>query len=123
MHPCRYLVAAGAVLALAGCAVPPQVQRPAGKVAYVTSGDTYFYGATRFGQDVSVIEVDGKPVAPPADPIELQPGTHSLRMKCGENVSTHTLNVRAGDIYQYLVRPAPGGKGCAAALSRVRSSY
>ena len=47
----------------------------------------------------------------------------SLRMKCGENVSTHTLNVRAGDIYQYLVRPAPGGKGCAAALSRVRSNY
>ena len=104
MHPCRYLVVAGAVLALAGCAAPPQGQRPAGKVAYVTSGDTYFYGATRFGQDVSVTEVDGKPVAPPADPIELQPGTHSLRMKCGENISTHTLNVRAGEIYQYLVR-------------------
>ena len=54
---------------------------------------------------------------------ELQPGTHSLRMKCGDNVSTHTLNVRAGEIYQYLVRPAHGGKGCAAALSRVRSNY
>ena len=67
MHPCRYLVAAGVVLALTGCAAPPQGQRPAGKVAYITSGDTYFYGATRFGQDVAVTEVDGKPVEKASD--------------------------------------------------------
>ena len=123
MHLSRFFIAAIAAALLAGCASPPQGQRPAGKVAFITSGDTYFYGATRFGQDVMVTELDGKPVATRTDPIELQPGVHSLRMKCGENVSTHTLTVRAGEIYQYLVRPAPGGKGCAAALARVRSNY
>jgi len=123
MHLSRFFVFASAAALLAGCASPPQGQRPVGKVAFVTSGDTYFYGATRFGLDVAVTELVGKPVTLPADPIELQPGVHTLRMKCGENVSTHTLNVRAGEIYQYLVRPAPGGKGCAAALARVRSNY
>lgn len=112
-----------AVLAVtAGCATPPQGARPAGKVAYITSGDTYFYGATRYAQDIAVIELDGKPVAAPADPIELQPGTHTLKMKCGENVSSYSFAVRAGEVYQYIMRSSPEGKGCRAALTRVRSA-
>lgn len=108
---------------MAGCAAPPQSGRPASKVAYVTSGDTYFYGATRYGQDIAVTELDGKAMAAPADPLELLPGAHMLKMKCGDNVSTYSFNVRAGEVYQYVMRSSPGGKGCTAALARVRSNY
>ena len=108
---------------VAGCAAPPQANRPVSKVAYITSGDTYFYGATRHGQDLAVIEIDGKAVAAHADPLELQPGRHSIKMKCGENISTHVLSVRAGDIYQYAMRSTTGVRGCAASLARVRNSF
>ena len=119
----RFTVVLAAIAALAACATPPQGSRPAHKVAYITSGDTYFYGATRHGQDITVTELDGKAVAAPADPIVLQPGRHALKIKCGENVSTQSINVRAGDIYQYAMRPAPGGTGCEATLLRVRGSF
>ena len=119
----RFFVAATAVLMLAGCASPPQGSRPASKVALITSGDTYFYGATRFGQNITIVELDGKAVAANADPLELQPGTHTLKMKCGENVSAYSFVVRAGEIYQYAMRSMPDGKGCRAALARVRRTY
>ncbi len=118
----RCFVAMTAVLIVAGCASPPQGSRPASKVALITSGDTYFYGATRFGQNITIVELDGKAVAANADPLELQPGAHTMKMKCGENISTHSFSVRAGEIYQYMMRAMPAGKGCAAALSRVRAS-
>jgi hypothetical protein len=112
-----------AMTVFAGCATPPQGGRPVSKVAYITSGDTYFYGATRYGQEMSVFELDGKPVGMPADPLELQPGQHAVKMKCGENISSYLVNMRAGEVYQYSMRSQPGGKGCTAALARVRSSY
>lgn len=115
-------VAVAAAL-MAGCATPPQGNRPVSKVAYVTSGGTYFYGATSFGPEISVVEIDAKAVAAPADPLELQPGTHTLKMKCGENVSMYSLTARAGEVYQYVMRAATDGKGCRAALARVRTSY
>lgn len=118
-----FTTAVVAAALMAGCATPPQGNRPASKVAYVTSGGTYFYGATSFGPQITVVEIDAKAVAAPADPLELQPGTHTLKMKCGENVSTYALTVRAGEIYQYVMRAATDGKGCRAALARVRTSY
>ncbi len=118
----RFFLGLAAALMLAGCASPPQGGRPVSKVALVTSGDTYFYGATRFGQDIAVVELDGKAVAAHSDPLELQPGTHTMKMKCGENISTHSFSVQAGEIYQYMMRAMPAGKGCAAALARVRRS-
>jgi hypothetical protein len=118
----QILIAATMLAALSGCATSPQGVRPVSKVAYITSGDNYFYGATRHAQEIAVVELDGKAVAATVDPLELQPGRHTLKMKCSENISTHTMTVRAGEIYQYLMRSSPGGKGCSAALSRVRSS-
>ena len=122
MYLNRLFVFVTAAVMLTGCASPQQGSRPVSKVAYITSGDTYFYGATR-RQEISVIELDGKATAGPADPIELQPGSHMLRMKCGENISAYSFNVRAGEIYQYVMRALPDGKGCKAALARVRSLY
>jgi len=119
----RLFIALAAVVILAGCASPTQGNRPSGKVAYITSGETYFYGATRYGQSMAVLEIDGKPVTTPADPLELQPGRHVLKMRCGDSVSNHTLDARAGDIFQYAMRPASGGKGCVATLERVRGSF
>ena len=112
-----FTTAVVAAALMAGCATPPQGNRPASKVAYVTSG------ATSFGPQITVVEIDAKAVAAPADPLELQPGMHTLKMKCGENVSTYALTVRAGEIYQYVMRAATDGKGCRAALARVRTSY
>jgi hypothetical protein len=119
----RFALALAVTAALAGCATPPPGGRPASKVAYVTSGDTYFYGATRHGQPISVIELDGVAVAAPADPLVLQPGRHVLKLKCGDQVSTQTINVRAGEIYQYAMRNASAGKACEATLARVRGTF
>lgn len=119
----RHATVLAAIAVLAGCATPPPGGRPASKVAYITSGDTYFYGATRHAQDIAVVELDGAAVAAPADPLVLQPGRHALKLKCGDNVSTQTISVRAGEIYQFAMRTPPSGKGCEAALQRVRGTF
>jgi hypothetical protein len=123
MLTCRHAIVLAAIAVLAGCVSPPPGGRPASKVAYITSGDTYFYGATRHAQEISVLELDGAAVAAPADPLVLQPGRHVLKLKCGDNQSTQTINVRAGEIYQYAMRTAPSGKGCEATLMRVRGTF
>ena len=119
----RLVLALAAAAALAGCATPTPGGRPASKVAYITSGDTHFYGATRHGQPIAVIELDGAAVAGPGDPIALQPGRHVVKLKCSDNVTTQTLNVRAGEIYQFAQRTASAGRGCEAALLRVRGTF
>ena len=91
-------------------------------VALITSGDIVSY--TSMGSDpaISLVDVDGKPVAEPHGLIELVPGTHSVTMKCYDTVRTHKVTVRAGEVYQFNKVTKPGVRGCVGALSRVRSA-
>ena len=122
MHNIRFgiAIAALALLWLAGCAAPP-----AGKprsVALIMSGDFMSYGAQGVGNRVSVVDVDGKPVAEPYGPVELAPGRHTVNIACNGAHAPHTLTVAAGEVYQFTARARPGAKGCTGALARVRST-
>jgi hypothetical protein len=79
-------------------------------------------GATRFGPEVAVADVDGKRTDSPQGPIKLDPGTHSIGMRCGDSVTWQTLKVAAGEVYLFAMRVTPGERGCTGYLSRVRSS-
>ena len=106
---------------LAGCATGSLPGRPPNtKVALITSGDTYFTGTTRFGPEISVVEIDGKLVDKPYGIIELEPGMHSVVMRCGNTIKTRTVTVSAGEVYQFAMITTPGVRGCAGSLSRVR---
>lgn len=107
---------------LAGCVTESAPARKLNRIALITSGDTYFYGATRFGPEISVVEIDGKPVDKPYGPIELEPGAHAITMKCGDSITARKVTVAAGDIYQFAVVATPGVRGCAGSLSRVWSA-
>ena len=96
--------------------------RAASKVAFIVSGDVNLRGATRFGPEVSVVEVDGKPTDSPQGPIALTPGTHSVSMKCGDTTRMQTLRVAAGEVYLFAMRVTPGERGCTGYLSRIRSA-
>ena len=109
-----------AVVSLAGCATGPLPARPANtKVALITSGDNYFTGATRFGPEISVVDIDGKPVDKPFGLIELAPGTYTVAMKCGDSIKSRAVTVAAGEVYQFAMVTTPGVRGCAGILSRV----
>lgn len=107
---------------LAGCATEPLPTRPLSKVALITSGGTHFSSSTSFGPDISVVEIDGKPVDRPYGPLELEPGTHSVTMKCGDSIKNLTVKASAGEVYQFAMVAAPGVKGCSGSLDRVRSA-
>ncbi len=93
-----------------------------GKVAVITSGDTNVRALTRFGRLITVTEIDGVPYAKPYGPIELEPGTHTVTMKCGDATNTSTLTVLPGEVYQFAMTSTPGVKGCAGSLSRVQAA-
>ena len=114
--------AAVAATLLAGCATESLRTRPLNRVALITSGDTYFSASTRFGPDISVVKIDGKAVDRPYGPIELEPGAHSVTMKCGDSIKARTVTVSAGEIYQFAMVATPGARGCWGSLSRVRSA-
>ena len=110
-----------AVMLLAGCATPPAPSSRLKSVAIIASGDTVSYTSAD-GLGVSVAEIDGKPVASPYGPIELEPGKHTVTMKCGDTVKTNTVTVAAGEVYQFNKIVSSGVKGCVGSLSRVRSA-
>ena len=92
------------------------------KVAIITSGDTNVMALTRFGPLISLVEIDGKPVESRYGPVELDPGTHSVTLKCGDSTKVNTVNVAAGEVYQFSMVTTPGVKGCVGSLSRVRAA-
>ena len=121
IHLHHVALAMVAAALLAGCATGSSSGRsPNNTVALISSGDNYFTGNTRFGPEISLVEIDGKPVDRPYGLIELQPGTYSVAMKCGDTVKTRTVTVAAGEVYQFSMITLPGVRGCAGTLSRVR---
>ena len=118
----RAACAAAAVVLIAGCAAPPAGNRTARSVAHIMSGDFVSYGSAGLGAQVSVVDIDGKPVTDPYGPLELKPGRHTLTLKCDGATNPLTVNVAAGEIYQFTARTAPGVKGCVGALARVRTT-
>lgn len=79
------------------------------------------YASPDVGTRISVVDVDGKPVKEPYGPIELEPGTHTVTLKCDGSLKTSTVTVSAGEVYQFSKLATPGVKGCVGSLSRVRS--
>lgn len=118
----RVIFAATAVALMAGCASPPATSRNSRSDALIMSGDVVSYGSPGFGAQVSMVDVDGKPVAEPYGPLELKPGRHTVTLKCDNSTKTHTLDVAAGEVYQFVARTTPGVKGCVGALARMRSA-
>ena len=107
---------------VAGCATRPVPTDRLKNVAIITSGNTNLFSLTKFGPVISVVDVDGKPVDKRYGPIELEPGTHSVTMKCGDETKAIKLTVAAGEVYQFAHVTTPGVKGCSGALSRVTST-
>ena len=107
-----------AAAALNGCAIGPFPHREPSKVALITAG--HFYASTSFGPEISVVDVDGKPTDLPHGPIALEPGAHSVTMKCGDTVKTRSLKVAAGEVYQFSIVTTPGVRGCSGSLARIR---
>lgn len=115
------LIAAACALT-AGCESPPASGRTPRSGALIMSGDVVGYSSPGAGTRVSIVDVDGKPAKEAYGPLELAPGRHTVTLACDGVNTPHTLTVRAGEVYQFVVRAAPGAKGCAGALSRVRST-
>lgn len=111
-----------AVMLIAGCAIKPVSKDRLSKVAVITSGDTNIRSLTKFGRLITVVAIDGVPNDKPYGPIELEPGTHSVTMKCGDATNTSTLTVLPGEVYQFAMVTTPGVKGCSANLSRVQEA-
>lgn len=110
------------VTLIAGCALQPIRTDRLDKVAIITSGDTNVMALTKFGPVISLVEIDGKPVDKRYGPIELEPGTHSVTLKCGDQTKASSVTVAAGEVYQFAMVTTPGVKGCVGSLSRVRSA-
>ena len=108
-----------AVTFLASCAAEPVSTEGLMSFAVITSGDTVSYASAGSGPTISIVEVDGKPVDRPYGPIHLEPGTHSVTMKCDGSNRTSSITVSAGEVYQFNKVITPGVKGCAGSLSRV----
>jgi hypothetical protein len=115
-------ITTAAVALMAGCAAPPATNRAPRTVAIIMSGDVVSYSSPGFGAQVRVVEIDGKPVAEPWGPLELKPGRHTVTLQCDGATKPLTLNVAAGEVYQFTARTSPGVKGCVGALARVRTT-
>lgn len=111
-----------AVILAAGCATQPPPAGHPRNVAILMSAYAASFTLTGSGPVISVVEVDGKPVDKPHGPVELQPGTHSVTMKCDGSVNTTTVTVSAGEVYQFGMATTAGVKGCVGSLSRVHSA-
>ena len=111
-----------AAILLAGCVSPHTGNRSPRANALIMSGDVVGYSSPAHGPRVSITEVDGKPANEPYGPVELAPGRHTVVLACDGSTRPQTLNVAAGEVYQFLVRNSPGGKGCMGALARVRTT-
>jgi hypothetical protein len=106
---------------MVGCAAVPAPGRELKNVALIMSGDVVSYASADVGTRISVVDVDGKPVKEPYGPIELEPGTHTVTLKCDGSLKTSTVTVAAGEVYQFSKLTTPGVKGCVGSLSRLRS--
>ncbi len=111
-----------AVTLIAGCAIKRVPTDRLGKVAVITSGDTNLRALTRFGRLITVVAIDGTPNDKPYGPIELEPGTHSVTMKCGDATNTHTVTVLPGEVYQFAMVASPGVEGCSGSLERIQAA-
>lgn len=113
-------IAALAILLLAGCATQSVPSERLNHVAVVTSGGTNLWTLGRM-PTISVVEVDGTPPANAYGPIELVPGPHKLKMKCGSNITETQVTVAAGEVYEFsVVMGGPGG--CQGSLYRVQAA-
>lgn len=111
-----------AVALIAGCATRPVPTDRLNRVAIITSGNTNLFSLIKFGPVISVVDVDGKPVDRRYGPIELEPGTHSVTMQCGDETKAIKVTVAAGEVYRFAHVTTPGVKGCSGSLSRVSST-
>jgi hypothetical protein len=117
-----YFLILCAVLINSGCATESVPKERLEKVAVVTSGSTNAWTFLSTTPSVSVVEVDGAQTDKPYGPIELQPGTHKIKMKCGNNINDRELSVVAGDVYEFAVGMGGGAPGCQGVLIKVKST-
>jgi hypothetical protein len=89
-------------------------------VAIITAGDTNFFLATTFRPTVSVVEVDGAPPKNAYGPIELEPGPHTVKLKCGDLISEQNITAAAGEVYQFGIGMGRTLSGCRGVLGRFR---
>ncbi len=119
---CRCLFAIPVIVCLLnGCATESVAPQRMEKVAVITSGSSNIVLATNFMPTVSVVEVDGKAVSKPYGPIEIEPGLHTVKMKCADSTNTRTIEAAAGDVYEFAMIAAPGESGCQGSLNRTRA--
>ena len=118
----RTALAALAVALIAACGTPPAVNRAPRTVAHIVSGDVVSYSSASYGARVSMVELDGMPVAEPYGPVELKPGQHIVSLKCDSTTKSYAIAATAGQVYLFVTRSAPDVKGCIPALVRVRST-
>jgi len=107
------------IAVLAACAAQPASKEDLRKFAVVTSGETVSYTRAGSAPEVSLVEVDGKPISLPYGPVELAPGTHEVILKCDGVSKASSVTVSAGEIYQFNKTVTPGVKGCTGSLVRV----
>lgn len=110
-------IAVGMVLMLAGCASTVPEERLKNS-AVIIEGSTNAWLAVKFGPTISVVEIDGKPVENGYGPFDLEPGSHVVKMKCGKTTNDVSINVVAGEVYEFGY--GPRAQGCEGGLLRTR---
>jgi len=108
-------------LVITSCAAKPIPQARLSKSAFITAGDTNMW-LIAGGKTVSVVDVDGTAPENGQGPIELSPGTHTIKMKCNEVVSDQEITVAAGDVYQFSVYVDPNDHHVEGRLQKIRST-
>lgn len=117
----RFGVLFCAVVLNGGCATESVPRERLEEVAVVTSGSTNAWTFLKFTPTISVVEVDGVHTDKAYGPIELAPGPHTIKMKCGENITERNVTVTAGEVYEFALAVGGGIPGCQGSLVRVRS--
>jgi hypothetical protein len=111
-----------AVVLIGGCATQSVPKERLNKVAVITSGSTNVWTFLSTAPSISVVEVDGVRTENSYGPIELEPGPHKIKMKCGIHANELEITVAAGDVYEFAI--AMGGRiaGCEGSLVKVKSA-
>lgn len=116
------VVAVCAVVLIGGCATQSVSRERLDKVAVITSGSTNVWTFLTVSPSISVSEVDGVRTENSYGPIELEPGPHKIKMKCGNNVTEREITVAAGDVYEFALVMGGGIAGCEGSLVKVKSA-
>jgi hypothetical protein len=117
------LCALALLLAISSCATHPIPAARLSTSGFITEGDTNFwltFGAG--GRTVSAVEVDGVAPEHAQGPIELPPGIHKVKLKCGDIITEQEITVAAGDVYQFAAFVDPHDHHVEGRLQKIRSA-